>query len=250
MNPKLRLTASLLVCLTFSGCETAPPTDPLMETITAQDGNMEAQNLRQMAEQRAKFAEQKAKQNLEKTDVPREGIFVVEFDTEGGKFQVEVHRDWAPIGADRIYKLVNDEFFDGAGFFRVVPGFMVQFGLAADPEKTALWAENLLDDPVKQSNTRGYVTFAKTGAPNSRSSQIFINYGSNAGLDPQGFAPFGKVISGMEVVDAISSAHRESPDQNAIRTRGNAYLKSSFPKLDYINTARIIKDDLASDSDE
>ena len=240
------LTVPLLICLTLSGCGGPQPADPLMETIQAQDQNVENARKRQMEELQAL----QAQKTLENLDVPAEGTFVVEFDLDAGTFEIEVHREWAPIGADRFYRMVKDKYFDGAGFFRVVPGFMVQFGLAADPAMTRKWSGNLQDDPVKQSNTKGYVTFAKTGAPNSRSSQIFINYGNNQRLDPQGFAPFGKVISGMDVVEEISSAHGEQPDQNALRARGNAYLKEVFPRLDYISTARIVKDDLASDSGE
>ncbi len=181
-------------------------------------------------------------------DVPQEGTFEVEFDSTAGKFTVQVNREWAPRGAHRFYRLVKDGFYNEAGFFRVVPGFMVQFGIAGDPELHEKWNTNIMDDPVKKSNTRGYVTFAKTGAPNSRTSQIFINYGDNARLDSDGFAPFGKVIKGMEVVDRINSVYGEQPDQAMLESEGNVYLHAEFPGLDYVTEARIVEDDLAEES--
>ncbi|MEZ6126354.1 MAG: peptidylprolyl isomerase [Planctomycetaceae bacterium] len=180
-------------------------------------------------------------------DVPSAGEFVVDFETTVGNFTVKVNREWAPRGAHRFYELVKDGFYNNCGFFRVVPGFMVQWGIAADPAATAKWDVNILDDPVLKSNTRGFMTFAKTGAPDSRSSQVFINFGNNAFLDSQGFAPFGEVTSGMEVVDKISSAHGEEPDQGAITAQGNTYLKANFPQLDYIKSAKLKVDDLASE---
>src|SRR5204863_1716613 len=126
----------------------------------------------------------------------------VKLDTTAGPVVIEVHREWAPLGSDRFYNLVKNGFYDGVRFFRVIPGFMAQGGMHGDPAIQAVWGRaNFPDDPVKQSNKRGFVTFAKTSAPNSRSTQIFINYGDNANLDPQGFAPFGQVTSGMEAVD-------------------------------------------------
>jgi peptidyl-prolyl cis-trans isomerase A (cyclophilin A) len=176
--------------------------------------------------------------------VPDSGKYEVEFDTSVGSFTIEVNRAWAPVGADRFYYLVKDGFFNSSGFFRVVPGFMVQFGLAADPAVSARWDNEISDDPVVKSNTRGYVTFAKTGAPNSRTTQLFINYGDNSRLDADQFSPFGIVTKGMDVVDKISSAHGESPDQGKIKMQGNAYLKGAFPKLDFIKTATMVVDDL------
>lgn len=250
MNSLRLLTAGILVCSLLPGCEEPPPSDPLLETIKAQNEYEDIERARRDQEKRDAFNASRKVEQAVASDVPQEGVFVVEFTTDKGNFQIEVHRDWAPIGADRVYKLVKDEFFDGAGFFRVMPGFMVQFGLAADPAKTEKWSKNLFDEPVVKSNKPGYVSFAKTNAPNSRSTQIFINYGDNArSLDPQGFAPFGKVISGMDVVSAISSAHGEDPVQQAITMRGSAYLKEAFPKLDFINTARIIKDDTPEEED-
>ncbi|MDP9053210.1 MAG: peptidylprolyl isomerase [Acidobacteriota bacterium] len=163
----------------------------------------------------------------------------VNVDTSRGPVVIEVTRADAPIGADRFYNLVKAKYFDGARFFRVIPGFMAQFGLAADPALTRRWDVPIQDDPVKSSNVRGTVTFAATGSPNSRSTQLFINYADNSRLDSQRFAPFGKVVSGMENVDQIYSGDRENPDQQRIQGEGNAYLEKAFPNLDYIKTARI-----------
>jgi peptidyl-prolyl cis-trans isomerase A (cyclophilin A) len=160
-------------------------------------------------------------------------------DTSKGSVVIEVTRADAPGGADRFYNLVKAKYLDGARFFRVVPGFMAQFGLAADPAVSKVWDVPIQDDPVKTSNVRGAVTFAATSEPNSRSTQLFINFADNPRLDSLGFAPFGKVVSGMENVDQISSADRENPDQGRIQAEGNAYLEKEFPRLDYIKTARI-----------
>ncbi len=167
--------------------------------------------------------------------------FRANFDTSVGPFVIEVTRAWAPIGADRFYNLVKYGYFDGARFFRVVPNFMVQFGIHGDPKLNAVWRDsNISDDPVTQSNKRGFVTFATRG-PNSRTTQLFINFKDNAGLDGQGFAPFGQVVSGMDVVDKINAEHGQNPDQGLIQTQGNAYLTKAFPSLDYIKSARIAK---------
>jgi peptidyl-prolyl cis-trans isomerase A (cyclophilin A) len=163
------------------------------------------------------------------------------FDTSAGVFVVEVHRAWAPLGADRFYNLVKNGFFDNTRFFRVVPNFMVQFGLSGDPTVQSVWRNaNLKDDPAKESNKKGYVTFATAG-PNTRTTQVFINFKDNGFLDSQGFAPFGQVASGMEVVEKITSQYGESPNQGRIQAEGNAYLTKEFPKLDYIKKATIAK---------
>jgi len=155
---------------------------------------------------------------------------------------IEVHRDWAPLGADRFYNLVKNGFFDNARFFRVVPNFMVQFGMNGDPAVTAAWqGATLKDEPTKETNKKGYVTFAKTGAPNSRGTQVFINFKDNGFLDSQGFAPFGQVVSGMDVAEKITSQYGESPNQGRITAEGNAYLTKEFPKLDYVKKATITK---------
>jgi peptidyl-prolyl cis-trans isomerase A (cyclophilin A) len=167
--------------------------------------------------------------------------YKVNFDTSAGPFVVEVTRAWAPLGADRFYNLVKNGFYDGGRFFRVISNFMVQFGINGDPAIQKAWgsAANLKDDPVTQSNKRGYITFATAG-PNTRTTQVFINFKDNAGLDKQGFAPFGQVVSGMEVVDKLNAEYGEKPNAgNAYLMQGNTYITKSFPKLDYIKKATI-----------
>ena len=168
------------------------------------------------------------------------------FETTAGTFVIEVHRAWAPRGADRFYALVKSGFYDRQRFFRVLSGFMAQFGIHGDPKVAALWSgRNIPDDPVKQSNTRGMVTYATAG-PNTRTTQIFINYGNNAMLDGQGFAPFGQVVEGMEVVDHLFAGYGEGaprgrgPDQGRIQAEGNAYLARDFPKLASVKRATIV----------
>jgi peptidyl-prolyl cis-trans isomerase A (cyclophilin A) len=167
------------------------------------------------------------------------------FDTSKGIVVIDVRRDWAPNGADRFYNLVKNGFYDDTRFFRVISGFMVQFGINGDPKISAPWrTATIKDDPVKQSNKRGYITFATSG-PDSRTSQVFINFADNGGLDRQGFSPFGQVSSGMEVVDALYSGYGEGapqgrgPDQSRIQREGNNYLMKDFPRLDYVKKASI-----------
>jgi peptidyl-prolyl cis-trans isomerase A (cyclophilin A) len=161
------------------------------------------------------------------------------FETTVGSFTVQVQREWAPIGADRFYNLVQSGYFNGARFFRVVPGFVVQFGLNPDPKVTNAWRQtNLQDDPVRRSNGRGFLTFATAG-PNTRTTQLFINLGDNVRLDQMGFSPFGLVTEGMETVDKINAEYGESPQQPNIEAEGEAYLAANFPKLDKIIMATI-----------
>lgn len=169
-------------------------------------------------------------------------VFDVNFDTTVGPFVVQVTRAWAPKGADRFYNLVKHGYFDNTRFFRVIPNFMVQFGINGDPKIQSAWREaSITDDPVVQSNKRGFITFAKRGIPNSRTTQVFINFTDNSRLDADGFAPFGQVTSGMEVVDKINAEYREQPDQGEIQKSGNAYLSKEFPRLDHIRRATIVK---------
>ncbi len=171
--------------------------------------------------------------------------YKVMFETSGGSFVVEVTRDWAPLGADRFYNLVKHGFYNDLRFFRVISNFMIQFGINGNPNLSALWRNAMIqDDPVKESNRRGYITYAMAG-PNTRTTQVFINFRNNSNLDSQGFAPFGKVTSGMEVVDKLYSGYGEGapsgkgPAQGRIQTEGNTYLKKAFPRLDYIEQATI-----------
>lgn len=173
--------------------------------------------------------------------------YKAKFETSQGAFVVQVNRDLAPNGADRFYNLVKNGFFDNVRFFRVIKGFMVQFGIHGDPATQAPWrTARIPDDPVKGSNKRGFMTFATSG-PNSRTSQVFINFGDNSRLDGQGFAPFGQVVSGMDVVDKLYSGYGEGapsgggPDQNQIQREGNAYLAKYFPSLDRVIKATIEK---------
>ena len=179
-------------------------------------------------------------QNSTKETGPAPAVFRVKLDTSKGPVVVEVHRSMAPLGADRFYELVQNKFYDDARFFRVVPGFVVQFGINGNPAVSQHWRPmTIQDDPVREHNVRGTVVFATSG-PNSRTTQLFINLGDNSSsLDPQGFSPFGQVVEGMDTVDKIYSGYGESPDQQRIETEGNDYLMKDFPKLDYIKTARV-----------
>jgi peptidyl-prolyl cis-trans isomerase A (cyclophilin A) len=166
-------------------------------------------------------------------------VVTVNLDTSKGPVVIEVHRDWAPIGTDHFLALVKAGYYDGDRFFRVVPGFVVQFGINGDPAVTAKWRDMpLQDDPVTQSNTVGMVTYATSG-PNTRTTQLFIDLADNQRLDSMGFAPFAKVVSGMDVVQNIYAGYDERPDQGLIEMQGNAYLQSQFPQLDYIRKATI-----------
>jgi peptidyl-prolyl cis-trans isomerase A (cyclophilin A) len=175
-------------------------------------------------------------------------MFKAQFTTTKGDFVIEVHRDWSPHGADRFYNLVKSGYFDGVAFYRVHPGFMVQFGISPKPDVTKAWDNaNISDDPVMGSNKRGIVTYAMTSAPNSRSTQVFINFKDNSFLDPQHFAPFGEVISGMDVVDMLYSGYGEipqmqgkGPDPDKLEAEGDAYLVKNFPMIDKIKSAKIL----------
>ena len=173
-------------------------------------------------------------------------VFRARFETSKGDFVIEVQREWAPQGADRFYSLVSNGFYEGVHFFRVIDGFMAQFGIHGNPAVAARWRQApITDDPVTQSNSRGSVTFAMTGQPNSRTTQLFINFMDNTNLDGMGLAPFGRVVEGMDVVDQLYSGYGEGaprgngPDQNRIQTEGSQYLASDFPELDSVVRATI-----------
>jgi peptidyl-prolyl cis-trans isomerase A (cyclophilin A) len=170
----------------------------------------------------------------------------VKFVTTAGEFTVKVTRAWAPNGADRFYNLVRHHFYDGAAFFRVLPGFMAQFGLSAYPEVSKVWeTATIKDDPIVQSNHRGFLSFATAG-PNTRTTQVFINYGNNEALDRSGFSAFAVVSDGMQVVDKLYNGYGEGapdghgPNQGLIGSRGRAYLEKGFPKLDSIRSATVV----------
>jgi peptidyl-prolyl cis-trans isomerase A (cyclophilin A) len=160
--------------------------------------------------------------------------------TSVGVFVIEVERDLAPHGADRFYNLVRQGFYNEQRFFRVVPDFVVQWGMHGDPKVTARWhSATIADDPVKASNARGSICFAASSAPNSRTTQVFINLADNPRLDEMGFAVFGHVVQGIDIVDKINAQYAEQPDQGQIATRGNPYLQEKFPELTYIESAKI-----------
>jgi peptidyl-prolyl cis-trans isomerase A (cyclophilin A) len=173
-------------------------------------------------------------------------VYKVKVVSTKGEFTIEVHRDWAPLGADRFYNLVKNGFYDDASFFRVIPNFMAQIGINAKPSLTKAWETAVIkDDPVKQSNTKGFVTFATSG-PNSRTTQVFFNFKDNSFLDKAGFSPFGNVVDGMDVVDKLYSGYGEGapdgrgPSQAKVSAEGKPYLDKNFPELDSIKTARIV----------
>jgi len=178
-------------------------------------------------------------------NAPAPAAYKAKFETSKGVFVIQVTRAWAPQGADRFYNLVKNGFFDNVRFFRVISGFMVQFGINGDPAVSAKWRDaNIRDDRVTQSNKRGMITFATAG-PNTRTTQVFINFADNTNLDGMGFAPFGKVVSGMNVVDALYAGYGEGaprgagPDQGRLQTEGNAYLAKEFPRMDFVKKATI-----------
>lgn len=166
--------------------------------------------------------------------------FKVKMTTTKGDVIIQVNRAWAPLGADRFYNLIRGGFYKDAAFFRVIPGFVAQFGIPARPDVGKVWEEaRIADDKVTQSNKRGTLTFATAG-PNTRTTQIFINFRDNTPLDTQGFAPFGTVTEGMELVDKFFSGYGEAPNQGLITSQGKAYLDKSFPNLDRILSTTIV----------
>ena len=171
--------------------------------------------------------------------------FKVKLDTTKGPIVIELHRAWAPKGVDRFYNMVRAGFFSNVRFFRVIPMFMAQFGINGDPAVNTAWDKvRLLDDPPNgQKNVRGMLTYGTTGQPNSRGTQLFINYKDNSYLDAQGFVPIGQVVEGMEAADMLNSEYGSAPQNNQGRivAEGNKYLQANFPKLDYIKTATIEK---------
>lgn len=193
----------------------------------------------------AAFAQKPSLKNPASLNEKAPDTYRARFDTTAGVFVIEVTRAWAPLGADRFYNLVKNGFFDEARFFRAIEGFMVQFGIHADPAVSAVWRNaRLNDDPVKESNRPMYITFANAG-PNTRTTQVFINFGNNAQLDKMNFAPFGRVVEGEAAVKKIFTGYGEGaprgkgPEQGRIQMEGNAYLSKEFPKMDYIKKATI-----------
>jgi len=184
-----------------------------------------------------------AKPKAKETSKP----FRVLFDTTKGNFLIKAYPEWAPLGAKRFRTLVEEGYYNDNRIFRVIRSprkFVAQFGIAGNPETSSKWRNKAIkDDPVLKSNTRGRVTFAKRSEPHSRTTQIFINYNQNSSLDPQGFAPFGEVIEGMEVADLFYSGYSNRPSQEQIHKNGNEYLDKYFPEMDTIRSARILGED-------
>jgi cyclophilin family peptidyl-prolyl cis-trans isomerase len=166
--------------------------------------------------------------------------FRVAFETTRGNFVVDVIRDWSPHGVDRFHELVNAGYFTDVAFFRVLPGFVAQFGMHGDPSVNKRWDDRpIADDSVVQSNKRGTIVFATAG-PGTRANQFFVNFADNTSLDRQGFSPFGRVVQGMGVVDSMYAGYGEEPDQSRIGAEGNRYLKRYFPRLDYVKSATVV----------
>ena len=241
--------AAMAMGALFFGCkakeqtaETQPPEKPKAETPAPAPAQPGATASAPVEAPRKGFDRALLRPALLKDQAPE--TFQVKFTTNRGDFTVTVNRAWAPIGADRFYNLVKRRFYDNASFFRVVPGFVVQFGISAYPPVSAAWENaNIQDEPVTQSNKRGYLTYAKTSMPNTRSTQVFINLKDNAGLDRQGFSPFGVVDGkGMNVVDMFYDQYSESsgPDQDQISKLGKPYLDKGWPKLDSIKSATLM----------
>jgi peptidyl-prolyl cis-trans isomerase A (cyclophilin A) len=167
-------------------------------------------------------------------------MFEAAFETSKGRVVLAVHRDWAPIGADRFYNLVKNGFFDDVRFFRVIQGQLAQFGMHGDPAVQDAWRDaDVNDDPVKHGNVRGTVSFASRG-PNTRTTQLFVNLRDNSVYDRLGFAPFAEVVTGLDVADSLFAGYQERPDQGSIDAEGNAYLVREFPNLDYVKKATIV----------
>jgi len=213
----------------------APPAKPKPAAGTAKSGTATVRSVYDRALLKPALLSAKAPET-----------FDVKFVTTKGDFTIAVTRAWAPLGADRFYNLVRHHFYDGAAFFRVLPGFVVQFGISPHPAVSSAWTNaNIKDDSVAQSNKKGYITFA-TGGPNTRTTQVFINLADNARLDPMGFSPFGQVADGMSVIESLYGGYGEGapsgagPKQDVIESRGKAYLDADFPKLDSIKSATLV----------
>jgi peptidyl-prolyl cis-trans isomerase A (cyclophilin A) len=239
MKTKAVLGIGLFGILVFSGCSREQP-EAAAQKQAEPAGAPATAPIEPSAANPALFDPTKADQKAPAT-------YDVKFETTKGDVLIKVTRSWAPNGADRFYNLVKIGYFDDTAFFRVLPGFMAQFGINGNPEVNRIWKNSQIpDDPVKESNRRGYLTFATAG-PDTRTTQLFINFADNSRLDGQGFAPIGKVVKGMDVVDSIYAGYGEGspqgkgPNQGFIQGGGNQYLKKFFPQLDYITNASIVE---------
>lgn len=255
----------VLVALLW-GCSGDPVTEAPKDAAKAAEDSKAAEEAKKakkeqtMTEKRAKAEADRAAQadllakldpavvDPSKATLVAPDTFKVKFETTQGNFVIAVTKAWAPIGADRFYNLVKHGYYDDVAFFRTVPNFMTQFGMHGVPAVQAAWmTATIKDDPVVEKNLRGKVTFAKSNAPNSRTTQVFINFKNNTMLDGMGFAPFGEIVDGMEIVDALYSGYGDAPpkgwgpSQAKIVSEGNSYLKAKFKELDFIITARVIE---------
>ncbi len=240
-------TALLMIFL--SACGSAPPAENAAKAAPATPAAAASAHTAQAAEPAAAAP---AGANVALTDPSKANAkapetYKAKFETTKGAFVIQVTRSWAPLGADRFYNLVKSGYYDDVAFFRVISGFMVQFGIHGTPAVNDAWrAARIQDDPVTQSNAPGMVTFATSG-PNTRTTQVFINFGNNKALDAQGFSPFGKVVEGMDVVNKLYAGYGEGaprgrgPSQAEMQKTGNAYLKASFPELDWVKKATIVE---------
>lgn len=224
-----RLTTTLLAGVVIAGCGNGDSANAADAAATAAEAKKVTDVL----------------MNKDSPEMKKQGPdkYKARFETAKGAFVIEVERKLSPRGADRFYNLVNNGYYDGVKFFRVVHGFVVQWGMHGDPEINAIWSEsNIMDDPVATTNAKGTITFAKPSQPNARSTQVFINYKDNAFLDKMGFPPFGHVSEGMEVVEALNGEYKDGPTgkQGEIAEGGNAYLNETFPNLDTILSAKIV----------
>jgi len=244
----LMLAAAAIFSIFLAGCTTEPkPEEAAKEEAAPPPAEEPAETAKEPEPEpeppKPAPAETAAKKSLLNPSALKETapeVFRTKWETSKGDVIIEVTRSWAPKGADRFYNLVKNGFFDECRFFRVVPNFIVQVGMHPDPKVSRAWADaRITDDPVTKTNRKGTITFATSG-PNTRTTQLFINYKANAFLDGQGFAPFGAVVEGMDIVDGIYAGYGEGPDQGMIRAQGNKYLNEKFPKLDYIKKATIL----------
>jgi peptidyl-prolyl cis-trans isomerase A (cyclophilin A) len=247
MTSAMKRAHAILLVLALSACDSAPSDSPTREAPATKPAAPRPTTPKSSAQPAGEPTTQLAPElldpSLSKEQAPE--TYKAKFTTTKGDFVIEVTRSWAPHGADRFYNLVKIGFFNDIALFRVAKGFVVQFGIHGDPRVSKKWQEaNLPADEVKESNVRGMVTYAMAGRPDTRSTQLFINFKDNSSLDQQGFAPLGKVVEGMDVVDSFNGEYGERPtsDQGNIVQSGNSYLRERYPNLDYIKSASIVGD--------
>ncbi|MEY3457246.1 MAG: hypothetical protein RL215_403 [Planctomycetota bacterium] len=228
-----------LVVVFLAGCGESESTPGMPQGLGDYERTQKGQSLPAPVE--AAESDESEAAPTESSEVPQTGTFRVKFETTAGDFVVEVHREWAPVGAQRFYQLVEDGFYNDCRFFRVVPGFVVQFGINGNPAKHRRWDRKIPDDKVVESNRKGTLCFATSG-PNTRTTQLFINFSNNSNLDQMGFSVFGEVIEGMHNVEGINPEYGENPSQQLLEQQGNSYLEQQFPEMDYIKRASFVSE--------